>query len=159
MLREWGSNCPRCRPKLAGAKSLIMSRSELDSLRGLTLGWLVVLRSAETSRRGQLIELDQERCVLSRNGGGVQGGRHIEFQDEFMSASHATLSRPALADGRAGFTLEDRRNPGPSANGTFLNARKLGPGEVAQLSDGDVIRVGTTELVFKSLLLPGRLGS
>jgi pSer/pThr/pTyr-binding forkhead associated (FHA) protein len=43
--------------------------------------------------------------------------------------------------------------PGPSANGTFVNSHKLAPGEVVDLSEGDIVRVGRTELMFKSLWL------
>jgi pSer/pThr/pTyr-binding forkhead associated (FHA) protein len=39
-------------------------------------------------------------------------------------------------------------------NGTFVNSHKLTPGEVIRLADGDVLKVGATEMLFKSLWLP-----
>ena len=35
-----------------------------------------------------------------------------------------------------------------SMTGTFVNARELAPGEKRQLSDGDVITLGATSLIF-----------
>ena len=35
-----------------------------------------------------------------------------------------------------------------SMTGTFVNARELDPGEKRQLSDGDVITLGATSLIF-----------
>jgi hypothetical protein len=35
-----------------------------------------------------------------------------------------------------------------------VNSHKLVKGEIVRLADGDIIKVGTTELLFKSLWLP-----
>ena len=78
----------------------------------------------------------------------------FDFADEFMSAGHAIVNRPVGSDRRQAFSIHDRVDPGPSANGTFVDSHKLGPGEIVKLSEGDIVRVGTTELVFKSLWLP-----
>lgn len=154
LLLEWGGTCPNCRPKLASPKTLFGSRSDLMGATSLTLGWLVVLRSPDEPQRGRVLELDQSLGVLTRAGSVIPGGNTFAFNDEYVSVGHATIRRPVGSDRGAAFSLQDRRDPGPSANGTFVNARKLGPGESAPLSDGDVIRVGTTELLFKSLWLP-----
>ena len=64
------------------------------------------------------------------------------------------MNRPAGNDRKPAFSICDRVDPGPSANGTFVDSHKLAPGEVVKLSEGDIVRVGTTEMVFKSLWLP-----
>jgi hypothetical protein len=35
-----------------------------------------------------------------------------------------------------------------------VNSRRLGAGETVRLADGDMIQVGATELLFRSLWLP-----
>jgi hypothetical protein len=121
----------------------------------MTLGWIVVNRSLDATQSGVLIELDKPLVVLSRVGvplGGTQ--RIVTFKDSFMSSGHALLRRPATGERTDAFTICDRQDPGPSANGTFVNSHKLVGGEVLRLSDGDTIKVGATELLFKSLWLP-----
>ncbi len=158
MLAGWGSSCGNCRPALSAPKTVHLSATMMTGMipaPGLSLGWFVVLHSPDQNRRGSLIELTAPVSVLSR---GVRRGQPNEewfdVQDEFMSGGHALVHRPlGTAIGEA-FTIRDREQPGPSANGSFVNSQKLGPGEVVQLSDGDVVRLGTTEMIFKSLWLP-----
>jgi len=126
---------------------------------GMVLGWLVVLRSIDKVRAGHLYELDAEEVVLSRAGAFAvsiagSGLGLVEFNDEYMSSAHSVLRRPHTRARTDAFTLRDRWEPGPSANGTFVNSHKLEPGEEMRLADGDVIKVGATELLFKSLWLP-----
>jgi pSer/pThr/pTyr-binding forkhead associated (FHA) protein len=98
--------------------------------------------------------VDYPVTVLTREGAVAGLPGEIALRDDFLSAGHALIRR--AADGtEGGFTIEDRRDPGPSANGTFLNGRRLDPGEVAQLCEGDEIRVGSSELVFRALFVPG----
>jgi FHA domain len=155
MLAAWGATCGRCKPKLAYPKTVMLSSVDVAGVLPLALGWMVVVRSPGTQLRGTLIELADSVTILSRaDAAGIQGGKVIAIDDGFMSAAHATIRRPAHVGADAAFTIEDRRNPGPSANGTFVNSRKLGPAETVKLGDGDVVRVGATELKFKSLYLP-----
>lgn len=160
MLVAWGSSCGQCRPAVVAPKTLLrtMSAQELASLlpSGLNLGWLVVIRSPDAARAGQLLELDPGTTCLSRDANSRSEGdaAFVGFKDEFMSVRHATVRRPPIGMANARFTLSDRQSPGPSANGTLLNDRKLEPGERSELSDGDRILIGTTELLFRSLWLP-----
>ena len=126
----------------------------VNPLMSLGIPWLVVLSSNDESQRGALIELDQPTLILSRADAAPIGDRVIKFDDSFMSSGHAILKRPQTADRTDSFTVRDRDNPGPSVNGTFVNSRKLGLGEQVRLADGDIIKVGTAELLFKSLWLP-----
>lgn len=158
MLAAWGATCGSCRPGIAVAKTLCLSAVNLPSgapVSGLALGWLVVVQSPDAKRIGSLLELAAPVSVLSRGAHGATAGEEwFDFADEFMSGGHALVSRPARADRHQAFSIRDRQDPGPSANGTFVNSHKLGRGEVVKLSEGDVVRLGTTEMVFKSLWLP-----
>lgn len=68
--------------------------------------------------------------------GGAQEA-DLRFRDDFISSFHAEIRLQA-----ARFTLRDLR----STNGTFVNDEQI---SFTDLVDGDVIRVGRTELVFK----------
>jgi hypothetical protein len=162
MLAGWGSTCGKCRPNLVAPKTIFpgslqgmsIGRS-LARTAGITLGWLVVIRSMDKTQRGQLIDLDSDANILTRVGVGPGADKLIAFDDTFMSSGHAVVRRPPTGERTDAFTIRDRDDPGPSANGTFVNAHKLEGGEVARLSDGDIIKLGATELLFKSLWLPG----
>ena len=154
----WGSTCGSCRPGIATPKTLCLSAvggPGSSPTLGLSLGWFVVLQSPDEKRIGSLVQLAALTLVLSRgvrNPGADE--EWFDFADEFMSCGHAIVYRPAGNDRQEAFAIRDRVDPGPSANGTFVDAHRLGRGEIVKLSDGDIVRVGTTEMVFKSLWLP-----
>ena len=158
MLSGWGTTCGNCRPGLVAPKTLFLSR-DVQSISGrmeaMTLGWLVVVSTLDKRQRGALLQLDQERSVLSRGEGGpdMQTGL-FEFSDIFMSTGHAIVKRPRTGDRNGAFSISDREGT-PTANGTFVNSRRLAPGETLDLADGDEIKVGATQIVFRSLWLPG----
>jgi FHA domain len=143
---------------LVAPKTLFMSPGLVASPqadKGLTLGWLVVISSSDLQRQGALVEIDQGRTILSRTNSLPAGTPGVvEFTDTFMSSGHAVLSRPSTGDRNDAFMIRDRESA-PSGNGTFVNSRRLSGGENVRLADGDVIKVGTTEMVFRSLWLPG----
>jgi hypothetical protein len=150
---------------MAAPKTMFMSKVDAKGLvpqPGISLGWFVVLSSMDPHHNGALLELSTPVTVLSR---GAQENTSMEtwidFNDKFISNGHALVFRPKQAAQDQAFTVRDREVPGPSANGTFVNSHKLMPGEVVELSDGDIVRVGRTELMFKSLWLSpsGRGGS
>jgi hypothetical protein len=155
MLAAWGATCGRCKPGLTYSKTVILASVDVAGMLPLALGWLVVVRSPKPTLRGSLFELSRPLTILTRSDtGAVEGAQVVALDDGFMSAAHATIRRPAQLSATAAFTIEDRRSPGPSANGTFVNSRKLGTGETARLGDGDMVRLGATELKFKSVFLP-----
>ncbi len=157
MLATWGATCGSCRPGIASPKTVNLSsriRPGGNAERGLALGWLVVVQSPDEKRRGTLIELTAPVSVLSRGLRPVAGQEWFDFADEFMSSGHALIARPVHEQRDGCFSIRDRQQPGPSANGTFVDSRRLAAGESVDLSEGDVIRVGVTELIFKSLWLP-----
>jgi hypothetical protein len=157
MLAAWGSTCGNCRPRMASPKTMFMSTVDDKGMLptpGLSLGWFVVLSSLDQQHNGRLLELTTPVTILSR---GAQENSSMEtwfdFNDKFISNGHALIHRPRRDSQDEAFTIRDREVPGPSANGTFVNSHKLTPGEVIELSEGDIVRVGRTELMFKSLWL------
>lgn len=157
MLASWGATCGNCRPRMASPKTMFMSAVDgkgMGLVPGLSLGWFVVLSSLDAAHTGALLELGTPVTVLSR---GTQASTSMEtwydFNDKFISNGHALVYRPQKAGPDEAFTIRDREVPGPSANGTFVNSHKLAAGEVVELAEGDVVRVGRTELMFKSLWL------
>lgn len=162
MLSGWGTTCGRCRPNLVAPKTLFLAPgqmaatpSQVLAAEGMTLGWLVVVNSVDSARRGALVELTYRRSILSRAGTMPPGTPGVvEFTDTFMSSGHAIVTRPQTGNRNDAFEIRDRESA-PSANGTFVNSRRLVPGEMMRLGDGDVVKVGATEMVFRSLWLPG----
>jgi hypothetical protein len=150
MLEAWGSTCGRCRPKTVLPKSPTLIASDEPSLE---LAWLVVLSSSDEDRVGELYPLDQDTLILSRQAANAppHSPGQLAFADDFMSSGHSTLKKNQ--NGR--WSIEDRSAPSPSANGTFVNSHQVAPGEAFQLCDGDIVRLGTTELFFRALHLPG----
>jgi predicted RNA-binding Zn-ribbon protein involved in translation (DUF1610 family) len=159
MLARWGASCGKCRPNLGLPKTMFMdaegARAAVGSKLGgsLTLGWLAVVHSLDRNQRHALIELDRTTTVLSRETFAAGSDtRVVVFEDSYVSNRHATITRPLTGDRTGAFTIQDRKES-PSVNGTFVNSRELEHGEVLRLADGDIIRVGVTELIFKSLWL------
>lgn len=153
MLRAWGASCGTCRPPLGHARANDQVQAARRGEERLVLAWLVVIDTPDQARAGSVLALQEPLTIVTRAGAvaGVPG--EIALRDDFLSAGHARIKRTHLG-GEWRFTLEDRRDPGPSANGTFLNTRRLGLGESPELCDNDEIRVGSTELVFRNLVLP-----
>jgi hypothetical protein len=159
MLADWGTTCGRCRPNLVAPKTLFLSPNQAATSsragQGLTLGWLVVISSLDERRPGTLIELDQDKSTLSRGDAPLPGQPGLfEFSDIYMSNGHAVVVRPRTSDRNDAFSIREREGA-PTANGTFVNSRRVLPGESLGLADGDVIKVGATQLVFRALWLAG----
>lgn len=158
MLAGWGSSCGNCRPGMSAPKTMYLPLTEMQGLvptPGLCLGWFVFLQSPDEKLRGTLLALTAPVTVLSRGIlSNAPNEEWIDINDECVSGGHAIVHRPRRNDRSDSFTIRDRQNPGPSANGTFVNSHKLGNDENIELSEGDIIRLGSTELIFKSLWLP-----
>jgi len=98
-----------------------------------TVGALVVLKSPAL-REGERYELDSAPLTVGRGG-----PNDIELHgDEFASARHARVEPR-----RHGVWIEDIG----STNGTFVNGLQID--RPRRLAQGDVIRVGETDLRFE----------
>lgn len=116
----------------------------------MTLGWLVVLRSPDRRRVGELIQIGGG-VVLSRAGRIPGGEQVVAFDDDWMSVNHAQVTGPKSrfeVDGA--FTVSERTSP-PSRNGLVINGRRRSPTEQIELFDSDEIELGSTLLKFRSL--------
>jgi hypothetical protein len=158
MLAAWGSSCGNCRPGMSAPKTMYLPLTEIQGLApapGLCLGWFVCLQSPDEKLRGTLLALTAPVTVLSRGIlSKATNEEWFDINDECVSGGHAVIHRPRQSDRSDSFTIRDRQNPGPSVNGTFVNSHKLANDESIQLSEGDIVRVGSTEMIFKSLWLP-----
>lgn len=81
---------------------------------------------------------------------GRYNDRHTEIEvairtaDPSLDRNQSLLTIEKDAEGKIVAILMDD----DSMTGTFVNARELDPGEKRQLSDGDVITLGATSLIF-----------
>lgn len=95
---------------------------------GLMLGWITF---HEGPLRSQVIPLDASNTI------GADPGCRIVLGQTIVSSRHAEIFRT-----EHGFVVRDLG----STNGTFVNNVKV---TESALVDGDVIRLGTSEMVFK----------
>lgn len=103
----------------------------------VVLAWLVVVNGPHI---GRIERLDPGGTVIGRD----PGSSHIVIDDEAVSAPHAKV-RANEVEGALEFYAQDMA----SANGTFVNESEIDGRQV--LEDGDRIRVGVTNLVFKQI--------
>jgi serine/threonine protein phosphatase PrpC len=96
--------------------------------RGVILGWFAFV---DPPKRGQVIPLEASTAI------GADPGCRIVISDPCASSRHAEVFRTEY-----GFMIRDLR----STNGTFINNKRV---DEASLVDGDIIRVGNEEMVFK----------
>ena len=117
---------------------------------------LVVVFSDNDAIDGQTLRLSRPTVTIGRRA-DADG---IGLGDKRVSSRHAQIRKE-----RRIFSLTDLG----SRNGTFINGTPIAPSQEATLSDGDVIRVGETVLLFRAgtptdaqwddPLLPGRAAS
>jgi len=100
------------------------------------IGFLVV-RSGP--RRGGIFKLDHPRNLIGRDR-NVQ----VFVDDPYVSGKHASI-RCEMVGEKGEFVLRDL----DSENGTYVNEKLISGDTILQ--DGDAIRVGETELVFKRI--------
>ena len=107
------------------------------------------MRSIDQDRKGTVVALDGEVAVVLRRpmpGDDPIEGQPITFDDRFISLSHLRLIRTG-----GGFQLEVVPH---SKNPAHVNDDDVQVGARVPLRDRDRIRVGTTHLVFRTLLIP-----
>ena len=101
-------------------------------------GFLVVWSGPRT---GDIFKLDHFRNVIGRDR-GVQ----VFVDDSHASGKHASIRCEKMGDKPKGQSvLRDL----DSENGTWINGNRISAETV--LADGDIIRIGKTDLVFKRI--------
>ena len=102
-----------------------------------TLAWLAI---GSGSRAGRLFPLDPHGTMVGRDA-----QNDIVLDDDAVSRQHAKLRIEEGARKKsAQFYIYDLG----TSNGTFVNDRKI---VRVALHDGDAIRIGETELIFKTV--------
>ena len=97
--------------------------------------------------RGWLVSFDIEkfgmdfRVLEGRNTIGSNSSNDITIQDAEVSSLHALILCK-----KDKFIITDEL----SSNGTLINGEELTPRDPSDLNDGDEIRIGKTNLLFKT---------
>lgn len=94
---------------------------------------------------GQTYSLQQGENLLGRPSQSSPYGK-IEIEDDrYISRSHCLITLDLSPSGKQRCVLQDQG----SANKTYLNGEAISGSEALYLTQGDVIRLGRTELVFE----------
>lgn len=105
---------------------------------GEGFGFLVV-RSGQ--RAGDIFKLNRPRNIIGRDRDA-----QVFIDDPHSSAKHASIRCEKLSGSeKAEFVLRDM----DSENGTLVNGTRINSETI--LKDGDIIQIGKTDLVFKSV--------
>jgi hypothetical protein len=118
-------------PKPAGPMKTVMigAGGEIDGFP--VVGWIVPLNGPQAYQTFRLLQ----GVTKIGNAGNV----HVIIQDGFMSTEHCQIIGSPV-----GFQVQDSK----STNGTFVNDKKI---DRHDLVDNDVITIGKTHVVFKSI--------
>lgn len=130
----------------------------------------VIQGNQETLNKELQKAKEQEACLIIIRG-SPQGHRYFLTQDEMTlgrdSAADITVSDQGISRKHAKFTKENGQvyiTDLGSSNGTFINDKKIGPGEKTALEKEDMVKLGSS--IFKFLpageleiLFYGNLGS
>jgi predicted nucleic acid-binding Zn-ribbon protein len=144
--RDQVPSCPECGGNRFRRSSLFgdgLGRQEHHDVESPP-AWLEEARQALVREGDYLAFADDERVrVVPLQDGWTRIGRslsaHVRFDDPTVSRRHALLYR----DEAGARILDDR-----SLNGVFKNGERV---ELAELEDGDEIRIGRFRLFFVSL--------
>lgn len=134
--------CPSCQKKF---KVRMPEPQTPKRQEQLAYAKLVVLENSFHLK--QEILLHEGANVIGRMVKGTKANAPIKTLDPSMDTTHCIIMVKPLPDGTVHFSLRDA----PSNTGTFLHNQILGNREQAPLSDGDIITLGATTLIFKNL--------
>lgn len=130
-----------------------------------------VLSGAQETLNKELQKAKEQEACLIIIRGTPQGHRHFLTQSEMTlgrdSAADITVSDQGISRKHARFTKQDGKiyiSDLNSSNGTYVNNKKIAPGEKVELEKEDMIKLGSS--IFKFLpageleiLFYGNLGS
>ncbi|MCM1348300.1 MAG: FHA domain-containing protein [Firmicutes bacterium] len=124
--------CPRCEMSIGRPEIRTDYFIKLDPVNANVNGLKPILLKRGTHTLGR---------KSSKSTASVQ----IDVQDYFMSKRHTQLAITL-----AGNELKVNVRDAGSSNGTFVNERRLAPGEEQQLHYGDTLRMGNTSFTLSS---------
>lgn len=105
------------------------------------LGYVTVVENVFGYK--QIFPLKEGDNVIGRKNAGTEVDIAIESSDRSMDRKHCVI-RMSRSGGKLAYTLRDCN----SLTGTFYMNEVLGPKEQVTLSEGDVITLGATTLIF-----------
>lgn len=122
------AEAPSAAPPSAGRKTEILERPvEIDAV-----GWLV---GAGGATRGRMHRLEREKVTV-----GADRGCEVVIEEPSVTDRHASVR---FQDGSFFVTDLD------STNGTFVNGERI---QREEISDGDRVRFGGSEWIFKCVV-------
>lgn len=92
----------------------------------------------------QSIPLHEGENVIGRHVRGTQANAAIKTVDPSVDTTHCIITGKEGKNGQHVFTLRDA----PSNTGTFWHDHLLGAKESVILTDGDIITIGATTMIF-----------
>jgi serine/threonine protein kinase len=117
-------------------EEVAVAETEMQAAQSTTTPSLLISRLSEVETREFLLGREREEIMLGRAGSDDV----LLDQDPSISRHHALLK---VEDGR--YLIYDLR----SSSGVFVNDEKLTDGEGRVLADGNHIRIGNYELIFR----------
>ncbi len=116
---------------------------------GTNTGW-----SETKSFNPKLTEISTGKTFYLQNGiniPGRKGNPAIDNGDHFMSRKHCVIEVNSQPGSSFAMLYDDgsiNENGEPSTNGTFYNGTRLNKYDKIYLADGDLVRLGQTELRY-----------
>lgn len=138
--------CPECHKqfKIRMPQPVSATSTEEDEEEeAVVYGRLVVIENAFHFK--QIIPLYADENVVGRSVKGTQANAAIKTVDPSVDTTHCIITVRPQANGSAKFILRDA----PSNTGTFLHNTILENKDRVNLSDGDIITIGATTLIFR----------
>ena len=120
--------------ELSDDTSLLVSSDARLSYADVVKKTVAQLTVTSGDANGTVIALTESEYMLGRGR-----DNQIQLADLGVSSRHARIY-----SGSEGYVIEDLK----SRNGTWVNSARV---EVAPLSDGDLLRLGTTDLTYQVL--------
>lgn len=94
---------------------------------------------------GQIYELESGENIIGRQSADSFATIQINTNDLYMSRQHIRIIMNSQKNGIEKFVLGNYKN----MNKTMVNGQMVEKDDLIRLSDGDVISIGHTEIVFK----------
>lgn len=121
-------------PEPSGRHAVHSVETQILDRRPPTFAWLIVVIGPQA---GEIHRLSAEVTSIGRDASNT-----LRLSDEFVSRQHAKVRAEEEDDGQTHFYLYDLASSG----GVFVNGERV---YRHRLLDGDRVRLGKTELVFK----------
>lgn len=143
---------PKRARRFAEVKPVLKENHNPEKTGRVVAGWLVVHTEGKPAATYELFEGDN---VIGR----PDGPHHVDVEienDRFVSRVHCIIRITKDFLHRFHYRLVDNgksRQGKPSTNGTYVNGKtdRLPHTSALFLADGDIVQVGETKLVFKSV--------